>query len=219
MPDRPAKILYDRLSHWYDALADRGERKFRQAGLALLNAAPGERILEIGFGTGHALKALSQSVLPAGLVVGIELSTGMIEVTREHVRRIPGPSPALVRADACALPFRSQSFNAVFASFVLELFEEDEIPVVLQECRRVLGGEGRLVIVSLARHKRPTGRQSRLSLTMTRLYGWIHNHFPKYVDCRPIDVVSALTRQGFVIVTVKEERLMGLEIDILSVRK
>jgi demethylmenaquinone methyltransferase/2-methoxy-6-polyprenyl-1,4-benzoquinol methylase len=46
-----AKDSYDRLSKWYDLFASPFEEKFIDSGLQKLHAAPGETILEIGFGT------------------------------------------------------------------------------------------------------------------------------------------------------------------------
>jgi ubiquinone/menaquinone biosynthesis C-methylase UbiE len=49
------KAFYNKISKVYDLLADRSEEPVRQAGLEKLNARPGEKVLEIGFGTGHCL--------------------------------------------------------------------------------------------------------------------------------------------------------------------
>lgn len=56
----------DRLSRWYDLLAEPLEKPFREAGLQRLAVQDGERVLEIGFGMGHALVDLARSAGSGG---------------------------------------------------------------------------------------------------------------------------------------------------------
>ena len=63
------KAFYNKISRFYDALSDRSEAPVRKAGLGLLMPRAGERILEIGFGTGHALAALAKAVGSGGIVL------------------------------------------------------------------------------------------------------------------------------------------------------
>jgi demethylmenaquinone methyltransferase/2-methoxy-6-polyprenyl-1,4-benzoquinol methylase len=70
--------FYDRIAGVYDVLAETSERAERHAGLAKLDAAAGEVILEIGFGTGHSLVDIARAVGPQGRVAGIDLSAKMV---------------------------------------------------------------------------------------------------------------------------------------------
>ena len=74
--------FYDRIACFYDSLAEVSERAERNAGLAKLDAASGESILEIGFGAGHSLAEIARAVGPQGRVLGIDLSEKM--VARAH---------------------------------------------------------------------------------------------------------------------------------------
>ena len=134
-----AQRYYDRLSRWYDLLAGSSERKYKQLCLQQLAVANGERVLEIGAGTGECSLALAKSVGPEGRVYGLDLSPGMLAVTRRKletaglVERVE-----LECADAAKLPYADASFDAVFSSFTLELFDAPEIHQVLAECRTVV---------------------------------------------------------------------------------
>src|SRR5581483_11432296 len=122
----------------------------RQWGLAMLAVQPGERVLEVGCGTGQALPALSATAGPAGQVVGLDLSSGMLGVARAALARIGERHITLVAGDARALSFSDAVFDAVFMSFTLELFERQDAARVLRDVRRVLRPHGRLGLVALA---------------------------------------------------------------------
>ncbi|UCF61525.1 MAG: methyltransferase domain-containing protein [Anaerolineaceae bacterium] len=201
-----AKASYDRLSGWYDLIAGTSEWKFVRVGLDLLEAKKGERILEIGFGTGKAILALAEAVGDGGRVDGIDLSEGMFRVASERVKTAGLLDRVeLTCGDGAELPYEDQRFDAVFTSFTLDLFDTPEIPIVLQECKRVLRHSGRLVAVSMAK-KDVTG-------FAVRLYEWAHEKIPNYVDCRPIYVSRSLSDAGFDIVECIEMKMWGLPVD------
>jgi len=195
---------YDRMSRWYDLFAG-SEKKFTDAGLRLLGVKAGERVLEIGFGTGHSLVTLAEQVGASGLVAGVELSPGMIEVAR---KRMPaegsGRSVQMIQGDGTLLPFAPGSFDAVFLSFTLELFNDEEILVLLNACHRVLKPDGRLGVVSLAKR----------DALACRLYEWGHERWPVLLDCRPIELRKCLETGGFRVQAMKVETMWGLPVEI-----
>ena len=65
---------YNKIAKVYDLLSEEAEKPMREAGLKKLAAQPGERILEVGFGTGHCLVEIAQAVGPQGKVLGIDIS-------------------------------------------------------------------------------------------------------------------------------------------------
>lgn len=184
------RAFYDKIAGVYDLLADRSEEPVRKAGLRMLDAQTGEKILEIGFGTGRSLVELAQAVGDSGRVFGIDLSEQMVRTSQERARKEGIDSRVeLTRGDALHLPYPSESLDGIFMSFTLELFDTPEIPEMLAECRRVLKREGRVVVVGMSR-ARPDG-------LMTTIFEWTHRHFPNYLDCRPILVRRALEDAGF----------------------
>lgn len=202
-----ARLNYNRLSGWYDLLAG-SERRYTDAGLDLLRVMPGETVLEVGFGTGRALAVLARSAGGAGRVYGIDLSDGMIRVTRARLKAGGWSGQVdLLGGDAARLPFSASQFHAIFMSFTLELFDTPEIPLVLQECARVLRQGGRLGVVALS-------RKGELG-PMVMLYEWAHRTWPNYIDCRPIVVHDELQSAGFHILESLRMSMWGLPVDIV----
>jgi ubiquinone/menaquinone biosynthesis C-methylase UbiE len=195
---------YDRMSRWYDLFAG-SEKKFTDTGLRILGVKKGECILEIGFGTGNSLVTLAQQAGESGLIVGVELSPGMIDVARKRMQ-LKGQerSAQMIQGDGTLLPFARNSFDAVFLSFTLELFSNVEIPVALEECHRVLKHEGRLGVVSLAKR----------DVLACHLYEWGHERWPVLLDCRPIDLRNSLKAGGFRLQAAKVQTMWGLPVEI-----
>ena len=183
------RAFYDKISGVYDVLAEHSEGPVRQIGLDKLAMAPGERVLEIGYGTGHCLVQLAKAVGPEGKVFGIDLSEGMraqarARLQKEHlIDRVE-----LSSGDATHLPYPGGSMDAVFMSFTLELFDTPEIPQVLAECRRVLRIGGRIGVVAITKEAKEG--------FAVEAYEWTHQHFPNLLDCRPIFVRRALEAAG-----------------------
>ena len=205
-----ARRNYNRLGSRYDLLEGMWERKYRKAGLRLLGVRPGERVLDIGCGTGAALVPLAETVGPRGKVYGIDIAEKMIAASARRAARAGlAGRVELVRGDAAELPWHDGTVDAVFMSFTLELFDTPEIPVVLAECRRVLRADGRICVVSLAK-----GPGHRGSL-MLKLYEWGHRKFPKLLDCRPIPSEHFLHKTGFDISDREEYSMAGLPVDVV----
>jgi demethylmenaquinone methyltransferase/2-methoxy-6-polyprenyl-1,4-benzoquinol methylase len=208
-----ARQSYNRLSRWYDLIAGSTEKKYRDWGLQKLAAQPGEKILEIGFGTGQCLAVLANSVGSTGRVIGLDISEGMLSITRERLQRAGLHDRVdLHLGDATRLDFiETGSLDGVFMSFTLELFDNPEIPQVLQECYRILKPGGRLAVVSMTKTDPPG--------VAVRMYEWFHEHMPDYADCRPIFARQALEQSGFAIQDVSISSMWGLPVEIVLGKK
>jgi demethylmenaquinone methyltransferase/2-methoxy-6-polyprenyl-1,4-benzoquinol methylase len=202
------KAFYNKIAKVYDLLAEHSEKRVRIAGLEMLDAHAGEKVLEIGFGTGHCLVELAQAVGSSGSVFGIDLSDEMLLISRKRARhegledRIE-----LTCGDALCLPYPSESMDAVFMSFTLELFDTPEIIRVLTECMRILKPGGRIVVVGMSRVVHEG--------MIMKAFEWTHRHFPNFLDCRPILVRGALEDAGFVVV---DNKMMKMWINVEIVR-
>ena len=197
------RAFYDRLSHAYDLIADAGERVIRDSGVDALQVSQGERVLEIGFGTGHGLLRLADALGASGHVFGVDISTGMINVARRRVDAAGAPNVTLAVADARFLCFGNDAFDAVFMSFTLELLDS-EIPQVLTEIRRVLRPNGRLGVVAMA-----TSDHRGAAI---KLYEWMHRRWPHIIDCQPTDVLRVLRGAGFDAQATNSVTICGLPV-------
>jgi ubiquinone/menaquinone biosynthesis C-methylase UbiE len=203
-----ARAAYDRASRWYGLVEEPFERGPRRAGLRMLAVRPGERVLDIGCGPGTALVELAASVRPDGFATGVDLSPAMATAAADRLRRagLAAWAEVLV-ADAAALPWRDGAFDALFASFVLELIDTPEMAGVLAEWRRVLRPGGRLVVVGLS-------RAAPVS-PMTRLYERLHDRFVESLDCRPIHVAAAIEAAGLTVARRRLVPLFGLRTEVV----
>lgn len=202
-----ARQTYDRLSRVYDVTEGLLEAAVKREALALAAATRGERVLEVGPGTGWALQRLSRAVGREGVVCGVDISPGMLA---EAARRLRWRGVQLLQGDAAALPLADGRFDMVFMSFLLELMPTEEIPSVLAEAMRVLKPGGRLVDVSLSRE----GPNAA-----TRAYEWAHERLPRLLDCRPIYARRSVEEAGFEIVEWRRSSILGLPVEIVCGRK
>jgi demethylmenaquinone methyltransferase/2-methoxy-6-polyprenyl-1,4-benzoquinol methylase len=203
-----AKKTYDKISIIYDIFEGSFEKKFRNKALEQLDIKKGENVLEIGFGTGHSIVKIAEKVGKKGKVFGIDISSRMKDITQRRLeKRGLADRVELHCGDAIKTPYNESIFDAVFMSFVLELFDTPEITMVLKEINRIIKPGGRLGVVSLSKEN----GNSR----MLKAYEWIHIHFTKIVDCRPIYVEQAIKNVGNQIIYKENIKIFGLPGEIV----
>lgn len=117
----------------------------RDAVLALADAKPGERVLDVGCGTGiYALELARQGFR----VIGVDQSMEMMAIAREKFREA-GLAGFWVCGSAEALPFRSASADLALA--VTSLCFVPHPDRAIDEMRRIITPDGRVVLGELNR--------------------------------------------------------------------
>ncbi len=145
-----------------------GTEEEHRIALRMLSISPGDRVLDVACGPGNFARDFALAA-GDGLVVGIDSSETMLGV---GVRDNPMGNVAYVRGDACDLPFRDGSFDAVCCFAALYLI--DEPMRALAEIVRVLAPGGRLGLMSSCnRGPMPTSTTNGLvrGLSGVRVFG------------------------------------------------
>ncbi len=112
------------------------DRIWRKETRLALDLKPGEAVLDLGAGTGVSTQELARS---GAFAAGADLSQGMLRVGRQARPEVP-----LLAADALALPFADDSFDAVTISLALRNIVDPD--AALREMARVTRPGGRLVV-------------------------------------------------------------------------
>lgn len=202
---------YDRISSVYDILGGYLEKKYRERTLLSIGLEKGEKVLEVGFGTGDMLIEIYRSVGEGGEVYGVDISSGMIEEARKKLQRTGSSNKiSIIAGDAVRLPFVGAYFDAVLMTFTLESFSDEYIKEALSEIHRVLVDQGRVGILSLS---------SRGSSLVRGLYEFAHDRFPTLIDCRPIPLAELLGDNRFRVEKREVDTIFGLPIEIAVGRK
>lgn len=138
--DDPLHAEYAREAAGYDAYWAAYLDRTTRAVLDRLDAQAGERILDVGCGTGVLLGRLGRAT-PDARLTGVDPVLEMLALAR---RRLPASAVDLREAAAERLPFGDGSFDAAVSASVFHYVRQPE--TALAEMRRVLRPGGRLVL-------------------------------------------------------------------------
>jgi len=115
-----------------------------QALIAAAEVQPGQRVLDVGCGTGYFARLLAQAVGPEGLVVGIDPSREMITYASREAGRAGNCQFQIGTAES--LDFPAEHFDIVVSSLMMHHLPEDLRVLALREMRRVLRPGGTLLV-------------------------------------------------------------------------
>src|ERR1022692_2390280 len=127
---------------------DKAELAARRRYLDLLAPCPGERIVDVGAGTGLITLDIAARVNPGGRVVAVDPSAALLDHARSAAKaaRLSEVFEAEV-ADGRALPFSDRSFDAAFCHWVL--LHVDPGSAIVRELKRVTQPGGRVMCVEM----------------------------------------------------------------------
>jgi demethylmenaquinone methyltransferase/2-methoxy-6-polyprenyl-1,4-benzoquinol methylase len=152
-PESETRIaaMFDRIAPRYDflnrLLSLRQDQRWRRHLLALVPFRPEGRLLDVATGTGDVLVAATSAHPEYGLLAGVDISRGMLDLARA---KLPAETPSgapitLAPMSAERLDFASGSFDAVTIAFGLRNVVRKD--AALEELARVLAPGGSLLIL------------------------------------------------------------------------
>jgi demethylmenaquinone methyltransferase/2-methoxy-6-polyprenyl-1,4-benzoquinol methylase/phosphoethanolamine N-methyltransferase len=125
------------------------EKAIRQATLRVAELKPGDKVLDVGCGTGTLGVAAWRKVRPDGEVTGIDASPEMVELARRKAKK-KGSGAQFKVAPIEALPLEDGSLDVVLSTLMLHHLPDDVKGEGFAEVARVLKPGGRFVAVDLA---------------------------------------------------------------------
>lgn len=125
------------------------EQAYREELLDVSGVVGGMKVLDVGCGTGTQTIAAHRRVQPQGFAVGVDASPKMLAAARRKARRARSEAEFKL-ADATALPFDDEVFDAVTMTTAVHMVDQAEQVDVLREAVRVLKADGTLSIIDFA---------------------------------------------------------------------
>lgn len=144
--------VYDRLAAVYPVSTMLFHSRAHRCALEASGLRDGMRVLEVATGSGEMFRRLLRANA-RGATIGVDLSPNMAARTERAARRkFPHAWAHCQAVDARHMPFRNESFDAIFCCYLLELLSGDDILCTLLEFRRVLRDRGRLALVMIGQN-------------------------------------------------------------------
>jgi phosphatidylethanolamine/phosphatidyl-N-methylethanolamine N-methyltransferase len=134
--------LYAQCASFYDRLCGPTLQAGRREAMRELALRPGDEILEIGIGTGLTARLYP----PDCKVTGIDVSAPMLREAIKHIDSESRRNIRLLHMDAAHLEFPDESFDVVYAAYVISVVPEPL--AVLREMRRVCRVGGHIVLLN-----------------------------------------------------------------------
>ena len=181
--------VYDNIAWFYDAAFGKLLHPGRVDAIHRMNITPGDRILEVGVGTG-----MNVPLYPGHAVVtGIDLSDSMLERAYGRIDRHAMSNVRLLRMDAGAMTFPDAYFDVVYAPYLINVVPD---PIqVAREMWRVCKPGGRIIFLNHFRSSNPV--MSRIE----RLYSRFSVHLGFKAD---FDLTAFLTQTGLQPISIEK---------------
>ena len=142
MQESSTRRIYNIWAYFYDPIVARLVKRRHRLAVRRMGLQSGDRVLDVGIGTGLSLETYPNDIKVAGL----DISGGMLRKARQRTRKHDLTGVSLIRANALEMPFASGSFDHVLISHVITVVSD---PVCLvREIRRVGKPGCRIVIIN-----------------------------------------------------------------------
>jgi demethylmenaquinone methyltransferase / 2-methoxy-6-polyprenyl-1,4-benzoquinol methylase len=151
--------VFDSVAARYDVMNDLMSmglhRAWKAYAVAVADARPGDRVLDVAGGTGDFARALAKKVGPRGTVVHTDINEAMLRRGRDRLLDDGLVLPTTL-CDAEHLPFEAGSFDLVTVGFGLRNMTHKDR--ALTEMNRVLRAGGRLLVLEFSKVAPPLAK-------------------------------------------------------------
>jgi phosphatidylethanolamine/phosphatidyl-N-methylethanolamine N-methyltransferase len=192
--ERRVRRVYATLARVYDRGFDWALGPGRRQAVSSLSVLSGERVLEVGVGTGLSLPYYPRDCR----VTGVDISEEMLDQARERAAEL-GRDVDLRLMDARSLAFPDESFDHVLAPYVISVVPEPDR--VMAEIRRVCAPHGTVTVVN--HFASPSTPLRQLERVLSPLSQWIGFRLDL-----PVETVTRAS--GLAVVRIEKVNLLGL---------
>ena len=196
--------VYSKIASWYDLFFGPTLHAGRIEAIRRLPIQPGHKILEVGIGTG-----INAALYPRDcFVTGIDFSASMLEKAGRRIAAQGVDNVELMRMDAGCLEFEDESFDIVYAPYVISVVSD---PVrVAREMHRVCRVGGHIVVLNHFRSENPIlSRAERMISPLTVHIGFKSDldlpGFLAQAEFNPISIEKVNIPRMWTLVTCRKE--------------
>jgi phosphatidylethanolamine/phosphatidyl-N-methylethanolamine N-methyltransferase len=196
--------VYENLAWVYDLTFGPALHPGRVDAIRRMAIKPGDRVLEVGVGTG-----INAALYPAECAVtGIDFSSSMLEKAHDRIARKGVRNVRLLQMDAQNMKFADDSFDIVYAPYVISVVPD---PVaVTREMYRVCRPGGKIIILNHFRSKSRLGSWLETIIAPFTLYLGFKSDldlpaFLVQADLKPVSIEKVnVPRIWSLVTTIKE---------------
>ncbi len=184
--DAHESTLYNGLAKLYDPIFARVFYPRVSRAIRALRIQPGQKVLELGVGTGLSLEAYPHTCR----VLGIDYSDAMLKQARKKTERRHLPHVKLQQMDAQDLQLPSNTYDFVMAFHIVTVVPEPD--KLMREAMRVCRPGGLITVINHFREERGLfpALEKRIDPTLRRL-GWTTMTQPELLAPHDLEVLSA----------------------------
>tara|TARA_Y100000588_G_scaffold252269_1_gene266849 strand:+ start:1324 stop:2031 length:708 start_codon:yes stop_codon:yes gene_type:complete len=196
--------VYHRISSWYDLFFGPTLHAGRLEAIQKLPIQSGDEILEVGIGTG-----INAALYPKDCSVkGIDFSAAMLRKASKRISANQVKNVELIKMDAAALEFDDESFDLVYAPYVISVVTD---PIkVAREMYRVCRVGGHIVVLNHFRSEHPVLSKAEKVLSPLTVHIGFRadldlSGFLSQADLNPISVEKVNIPKMWSLITIRKD--------------